>query len=50
MQSTSPPTQTRRSAGEAKKTPPSTIVTRNSAKNAKIQTRSMLKPGVKVND
>ncbi|XP_041975577.1 histone deacetylase 6 isoform X2 [Aricia agestis] len=45
--STSPPTQSRRSAGDAKKTPPSSIVTRNGAKNAKIQTRSMLKPNVK---
>ncbi|CAG4977266.1 unnamed protein product [Parnassius apollo] len=42
MSSPQPPHQQRRSAGDSKKsTPPSTIVTRNGARKAKIQTRAM---------
>ncbi|XP_045775789.1 histone deacetylase 6 isoform X1 [Maniola jurtina] len=35
------PPQTTRSSGDGKKTPPSSIVTRNGARKAKIQTRAM---------
>ncbi|XP_034834916.1 histone deacetylase 6 isoform X3 [Maniola hyperantus] len=35
------PSQTTRSSGDGKKTPPSSIVTRNGARKAKIQTRAM---------
>ncbi|CAH2050846.1 unnamed protein product, partial [Iphiclides podalirius] len=42
MSTPPPPQQHRRSAGDIKKaTPPSTIVTRNGARKAKIQTRAM---------
>ncbi|CAH2102127.1 unnamed protein product [Euphydryas editha] len=44
-------TQIRRSAGEGKKTPPSSVVTRNGARKAKIQTRAMsagVKPSASV--
>nr|XP_026498088.1 histone deacetylase 6 isoform X3 [Vanessa tameamea] len=42
-----PSAQTRRSTGDLKKTPPSSVVTRNGARKAKIQTRAM-SAGVKV--